>query len=102
LNMHGSQDYQFVSINREEHATIEAYLAEHGIKMLSELGEAAAVSYKGMDVDSDDGGAARVQALGLSDEESSEDEDYVAGSDVDVPEEYDEDYVSPNDDEEDG
>ncbi|KAJ2710135.1 FACT complex subunit [Coemansia spiralis] len=98
LNMHGSQDYQFVSINREEHATIEAYLTEHGIKMLSELGETAAVSYKGMDADSDDGGAAsRVQALGLSDEESSEDEDYVAGSDVDVPEEFDEDYMSPDD-----
>ncbi|KAJ1728871.1 FACT complex subunit [Coemansia biformis] len=101
LNMHGSQDYQFVSINREEHATLEAYLTEHGIKMLSELGESTEVSYKGMDVDSDDGGAAAVQALGIgSDEESSEDEDYVAGSDVDVPEEFDENYESAEEDDE--
>ncbi|KAJ2784852.1 FACT complex subunit [Coemansia javaensis] len=99
LNMHGSQDYQFVSINREEHASIEAYLTEHGIKMLSELSEAAPVSYKGMDVDSDDdAGAAGVQALGLGSDESSEDEDYVADSDPDVPEEFDENYVSPDDD----
>ncbi|KAJ2611539.1 FACT complex subunit [Coemansia sp. RSA 1365] len=109
LNMHGSQDYQFVSINREEHASLEEYMSEHGIKMLSELNDSTSVSYKGMDVDSDDGGVnkvavAGVAALGMdSDEDSSPDEDFVAesGSDSDMPEEYDEDYESPDDGEDD-
>ncbi|KAJ2356001.1 FACT complex subunit [Coemansia sp. RSA 2618] len=111
FNMHGAQDYQFVSINREEHASLESYMEEHGIKMLSELSESAAVSYKGMDMESDDegkrGGGARAitqgaAALGINseDEDSEEDEDFVAGSESDVMEEYDEDYVSPDDDEE--
>ncbi|KAJ2004716.1 FACT complex subunit [Coemansia thaxteri] len=118
FNMHGAQDYQFVSINREEHASLEEYMSKHGIKMLSELNETTAVSYKGMDADDDDsdedvtpasllksggGGAAAlnasVGAMGLnSDEDESEDEDFVAGSESDVPEEYDENYVSPDDD----
>ncbi|KAJ2726084.1 FACT complex subunit [Coemansia sp. Benny D115] len=107
FNMHGSQDYQFVSINREEHASLEEYMSQHGIKMLSELNETTAVSYKGMDVDSDgerkvglgSGGAhmsTNINNLG-SDEDSSEDEDFVAGSESDVPEEYDENYESPDD-----
>ncbi|KAJ2864970.1 FACT complex subunit [Coemansia aciculifera] len=123
FNMHGAQDYQFVSINREEHATLEEYMTKHGIKMLSELNETTAVSYKGMDADDDDesdedvtpatllgaggGGVgaaalnASVGALGLnSDEDESEDEDFVAGSESDVPEEYDENYESPDDAEE--
>ncbi|KAJ2021501.1 FACT complex subunit [Coemansia sp. RSA 376] len=121
FNMHGAQDYQFVSINREEHATLEEYMTKHGIKMLSELNETTAVSYKGMDADDDDesdedvtpatllgaggGGAAAlnasVGAMGLgSDEDESEDEDFVAGSESDVPEEYDENYESPDDAEE--
>ncbi|KAJ2808762.1 FACT complex subunit [Coemansia sp. 'formosensis'] len=121
FNMHGAQDYQFVSINREEHATLEEYMTNHGIKMLSELNETTAVSYKGMDADDDDesdedvtpatllgaggGGAAAlnasVGAMGLnSDEDESEDEDFVAGSESDVPEEYDENYESPDDAEE--
>ncbi|KAJ2041805.1 FACT complex subunit [Coemansia sp. S16] len=121
FNMHGAQDYQFVSINREEHATLEEYMTKHGIKMLSELNETTAVSYKGMDADDDDesdedvtpatllgaggGGAAAlnasVGAMGLgSDEDESEDEDFVAGSESDIPEEYDENYESPDDAEE--
>ncbi|KAJ2245863.1 FACT complex subunit [Coemansia sp. RSA 475] len=109
LNMHGAQDYQFVSINREEHASLEAYMTEHGIKMLSELNETTAVSYKGMDMDSDDEGrgAARsitkgAAALGINseDEDSEEDEDFVAGSESDVMEEYDENYVSSGEGEE--
>ncbi|KAJ2297351.1 FACT complex subunit [Coemansia sp. RSA 2706] len=107
FNMHGAQDYQFVSINREEHASLEDYMTEHAIKMLSELNETAAVSYKGMDMDSDEeGGRATARAitqgaaaLGINsgDEDSEEDEDFVAGSESDVMEEFDEDYVSPDD-----
>ncbi|KAJ2493553.1 FACT complex subunit [Coemansia sp. RSA 2050] len=125
FNMHGALDYQFVSINREEHASLEEYMTKHGIKMLSELNETTSVSYKGMDADDDDesdedvtpatllgtggggggGGAAAlnasVGAMGLnSDEDESEDEDFVAESESDVPEEYDENYESPDDAEE--
>ncbi|KAI9506385.1 FACT complex component Pob3 [Coemansia spiralis] len=105
FNMHGSQDYQFVSINREEHASLEEYMEQHGIKMLSELNETTAVSYKGMDEDSDGengvgkGAAAFNPAAALgSEDESSEDEDFVAASESDVPEEFDDDYESPDDD----
>ncbi|KAJ2555246.1 FACT complex subunit [Coemansia sp. RSA 1933] len=100
FNMHGSQDYQFSSINREEHASLEEYMEEHGIKMLSELNETTAVSYKGMDNDDSDGGVAKVAgafnaaALGGSEDESSEDEDFVAESESDVPEEFDDKYES--------
>ncbi|KAJ2761959.1 FACT complex subunit [Coemansia sp. BCRC 34490] len=101
LNMHGSQDYQFSSINREEHASLEDYMEEHGIKMLSELSETTAVSYKGMDADSDgDAGVAKVAGafdaagLGGSEDESSEDEDFIAESESDVPEEFDDKYES--------
>ncbi|KAJ1768262.1 FACT complex subunit [Coemansia sp. RSA 1813] len=99
FNMHGSQDYQFSSINREEHASLEDYMEEHGIKMLSELNETTAVSYKGMDNDSDGGvskvaGAFNAAGLDGSEDESSEDEDFVAESDSDVPEEFDDKYES--------
>ncbi|KAJ2858476.1 FACT complex subunit [Coemansia erecta] len=102
FNMHGSQDYQFVSINREEHASLEDYMTQHGIKMLSELNETTSVSYKGMDQDSDNNaGARKAVPVGLgggggddSEDESSEDEDFVAESESDVPEEFDENYES--------
>ncbi|KAI8324397.1 SSrecog-domain-containing protein [Martensiomyces pterosporus] len=104
FNMHGSQDYQFVSINREEYTSLEEYMSEHGIKMLSELNETTAVSYKGMDNDSDEEAGAAFKAGaamggGDSEEESSEDEDFVAESESDVPEEYDENYETPDDEE---
>ncbi|KAI7834425.1 hypothetical protein BX661DRAFT_139106 [Kickxella alabastrina] len=105
INMVGAPEYQFVSINREEHAALEAYAAEHGLKIISEaagggaggagLGTAgAAGGYKGMDVDSDrenGGGFGKQQPQ----DESSEDEDFVAESESDVPEEYDENYETP-------
>ncbi|KAJ2159146.1 FACT complex subunit [Coemansia sp. RSA 552] len=104
FNMHGSQDHQFVNINREEHASLEDYMSEHAIKMLSELNETTAVSYKGMDAGSSDEEGTRraarditqgAAALGLaSGDESSEDEDFVADSESDVQEEYDENYES--------
>ncbi|KAJ2847283.1 hypothetical protein GGI22_006023, partial [Coemansia erecta] len=58
-----------------------------------------AVSYKGMDNDSDGGvskvaGAFNAAGLGGSEDESSEDEDFVAGSESDVPEEFDDKYES--------
>lgn len=105
FHMVGAQDHQFASINREEHASLERYISQHGIKMLSELNESTAVSYKGMDVDSDDdmakggGLGASVGAMALGSDDESEDEDFVAGSDSDVPpEEFDENYVSPDED----
>ncbi|KAJ1739554.1 FACT complex subunit [Coemansia sp. RSA 989] len=106
FNMHGPQDYQFVSINREEHASLENYMTEHGIKMLSELNESTAVSYAGLDMDSDEeggrGGAGAITkgaaAMGIDDEDSEEDEDFVAESESDVAEEYDENYVSSDGD----
>ncbi|KAJ1955846.1 FACT complex subunit [Linderina pennispora] len=103
FNMHGAQDHQFASINREEHASLEEYMAEHGIKMLSELNETTSVSYKGMDDDSDNDGAAFQSAAGAGDggddDESSVDEDFVAESESDVPEEYDENYETPEEEE---
>ncbi|KAJ1862941.1 FACT complex subunit [Coemansia sp. RSA 2703] len=111
INVHGQQDFQFVSINREEHTNLEDYMTQNGIKMLSELNESTSVSYKGMDMDSDgegnrrgaraSAGAGNAMDIGDDDDEESEDEDFVAGSESDVPEEYDENYESPDDDDQD-
>ncbi|KAJ1958454.1 FACT complex subunit [Dipsacomyces acuminosporus] len=106
FNMHGSQDYQFVSINREEYSSLEEYMAERGIKMLSELNEHTSVSYKGMDGDSDGEAGGKMNTpsglgggIGGSEDESSEDEDFIAESESDVPEEYDENYETPEEEE---
>ncbi|KAL1923504.1 uncharacterized protein VTP21DRAFT_8484 [Calcarisporiella thermophila] len=96
FNMRSGQDYQFSSINREEHATLDEFLKSKKIKIKNELNEDTVVSYAelGEESESDEeagGGRKRRRTEGEDmDEDESVDEDFVAEeSESDVAEEYD-------------
>ncbi|OMH86073.1 FACT complex subunit pob3 [Zancudomyces culisetae] len=96
INSHTGTDIQFSSFNREEFDGLFNYLKEKNVKVLSDISEKATVSYAETDQSSDGEGSAR-GAQDSDEDESSVDEDFVAGSESDVPEEYNEDYSSEND-----
>jgi structure-specific recognition protein 1 len=75
------QEYSFSSIPREEHERLEMFCREKKLKVVNEVEEGVNTqTFNTM--------------FGAADEESEEDEDFVAGSESDVNEEFNEDYDS--------
>ncbi|KAJ1674042.1 FACT complex subunit [Spiromyces aspiralis] len=101
VNLFGNQDIQFSNLNREEYNNLLEYMRDKNLKVLSEIGDENTVSFAGMEPSSDEGGSIKGESGGEEDE-SSPDEDFVAESESDVPEEYNEDYESSGGGEESG
>ncbi|ORX46533.1 SSrecog-domain-containing protein [Hesseltinella vesiculosa] len=95
FHLRSGTDVQFSSINREEYATIEAYLRQKQIKVKSENVQESVISYVDMDDGEDDDGMDSRKKRRLDadedDEDESPDEDFAPGgeSGSDIAEEYD-------------
>ncbi|KAI9297394.1 SSrecog-domain-containing protein [Neoconidiobolus thromboides FSU 785] len=93
FNLKGGLSHQFSSINKEEFKNIELYLRSKSIRFKDESAQKA-INYSDYDDDDDDevvGGTAANQDSDL--DEESPDEDFVAESESEVGEEFDEDYT---------
>ncbi|PVU85284.1 hypothetical protein BB559_000185 [Furculomyces boomerangus] len=96
VHTHSAFDLQFSNINREEYTNLFNYLRNNGVKVISDSAEKQSVSY----AESDDDEDKSIRKADSDDEdESSVDEDFVAQSDSDVGEEFNEEYNSNNDSE---
>ncbi|KAJ3317940.1 FACT complex subunit [Boothiomyces sp. JEL0866] len=83
-------EYSFSSIAREEHGPLEAFCRNKKISVLNEIGDDGLVV--------NDDRRKKIDYHEALDESESEDEDFVAGSDSDVNEEFNEDYSSNSED----
>ncbi|KAJ3253307.1 FACT complex subunit [Boothiomyces macroporosus] len=83
-------EYSFSSMAREEHGPLEAFCRNKKISVLNEIGDDGLVV--------NDDRRKKVDYKDVLDESESEDEDFVAGSDSDVNEEFNEDYSSNSED----
>ncbi|KAJ1921183.1 FACT complex subunit [Mycoemilia scoparia] len=90
INLFGHQDIQFSNVNREEYENLVGYMRDKDIKVMSELDEEGKKTFVGMDASSDEESAIKGSIL---------DEDFIAESESDVQEEYDENYESGSGDE---
>ncbi|GAA96279.1 uncharacterized protein L969DRAFT_91725 [Mixia osmundae IAM 14324] len=104
----GGPDHVFSSVSKEELQVIDSHLKDKGVRVKNEIAEETSATVAAMlseDDDDDDDmiasedGDGVKRAAGSGDSES-EDEDFQAGSnsDDDLPEEYDENYTSPDSD----
>ncbi|PVU89382.1 hypothetical protein BB561_005384 [Smittium simulii] len=102
VHTHSTQDTQFSSISREEYNNLLGYLKENGIKVISDSpAKKVATDFGSSGSDSDTGshrgptnGSASNPGHGSDDDEEEEDDDFVAQSESDIGEEFDEDYNS--------
>ncbi|KAJ3044471.1 FACT complex subunit [Rhizophlyctis rosea] len=100
IEMRNSPDVQFSSIARTEADSLKQYFKSKKIKIQSDMAEEGrAVNYdEGSDMEQDAPAERRaIDYGGEDDSDESEDEDFVAESDSDVAEEFNEDYQSESD-----
>ncbi|KAI0232614.1 FACT complex subunit [Massospora cicadina] len=101
FNLKGGTSFQFSSINKEELKNIERYLRAKNLRFKDEQAEQAA-QYSDLMESSDEASFPRKRSRDEDDEpdEESPDEDFVAESESDVGEEFDEDYSEEEKEEE--
>ncbi|KAJ9076857.1 FACT complex subunit [Entomophthora muscae] len=100
FNLKGGTSHQFSSINKEELKNIERYLRAKDIRFKDEKAEQAA-QYSELEVSSEDeGDRKRLREDDEDPDDESPDEDFVAESESEVGEEFDEDYSEEEKDEE--
>lgn len=102
----GAGSSQFSNINREDLKALEAFFKLKGIRVKNEIDEdanllAAALREQDME-DSDDDVVDKADLGSAAEDNESEDEDFDAGSDSDVAEEFDSAHESSGSDAESG
>ncbi|KAJ3275298.1 FACT complex subunit [Borealophlyctis nickersoniae] len=111
FSMTNGNEWGFSSIAKTEVEPLQAFFRNKKIKMEKDDAEEGPISYaEGSDIEDDEDDRRRgrggfdgtIGAGDLDDEDESEDEDFVAESDSDVAEEFDENYASESDAGEDG